>query len=170
MSIATTKMNELSVENFVTSGTNNNFLVFHPIPYAKQSSSAIDDVYTINGITTIEIVEADLDVALTGSNYAFSVGTDNKIKLAFSKALHTTKASALAALKSIEIQYLIGNLTLDGANYTLIARDSSGVEFHRTTPVTLEKATQIISTLDMSRDTKREGFVVYELTHNFINN
>lgn len=76
MGIAITKVSDLSVENFVTSGSNNNYIVFHPIPYAKQSSSAIDDIYTFTGISANEIVEADLDVALTGSNYAFSVGTD----------------------------------------------------------------------------------------------
>lgn len=95
---------------------------------------------------------------------------DNKIKLAFSKTLYATKALALTALKGVEIQYLLGNLTLDGANYTLIGRNSSGVELHRTTPVTLEKSIQIVSTLDMSRDIQRDGFVVYELVHNFINN
>lgn len=168
MGQAIIKISDLSVESFVTTGTNNNYLIFSPLPYSKQNSSGIDGFIQISNIAANEIVDADIDVALTGSNYAFSIGTDNKIKLAFNKTLHATKAAALTALKNEEITYELGNLKLDAANYTLIARDSVGQEIHRTTPVTLEQATNVISTLDMSRDFNTDGFIRYELTHNFI--
>jgi hypothetical protein len=170
MGQAIIRLSELACESFVTTGTNNNYLVFSPLPYSKQNSSGIDGFVQFNGINAQEIVDADLDVTLTGVDYAFSIGVDNKIKLAFSKSLHATKADALNALKNVEVIYQLGNLKLDGANYTLIARDSTGEEIHRTTPVTLEQATQIISTLDMSRDFNTDGFIRYELTHNFIVN
>ncbi|RNB59537.1 hypothetical protein EDM57_05185 [Brevibacillus gelatini] len=170
MGQAIIRLSELSVESFVTSGVNNNYLVFSPLPYSKQNSSGIDGHIQFNGIVANEIVEADLDVALANpsTDYAFSVGTDNKIKLTFDKSLHASKAEALVALKNVEVVYELGNLKLDGANYSLIARDSTGEEIHRTTPVTLEQATQIISTLDMSRDFNSDGFIRYELVHNFI--
>lgn len=168
MGQAIIRLSELSVESFVTTGTNNNYLIFAPLPYSKQNSSGIDGYIQFNGIAASEIVEADLDVALTSADYAFSVGTDNKVKLAFGKSLHATKADALNALKNVEITYELGNLKLDASNYSLIARDSTGEEIHRTTPVTLEQAIQIISTLDMSRDFNSDGFIRYELVHNFI--
>lgn len=168
MGQAIIRLSALSVESFITNGTNNNYLIFKPLPYSKQNSSGLDDHVQFDGIEAKEIVDADLDVELTGSNYAFAVGTDNKIKLAFSKALHPTKAEALAALKNVQVTYELGNLKLDADNYTLIARDSTNEEVHSTTPVTLEQAMNIIKTLDMSRDTNSDGFIRYELVHNFI--
>lgn len=158
MGFATMKISELSVENFIASGVNNNYLVFRPIAYAKQSSSAIDDIYTFSEIEAREIAEADLDVEISDESYVFAVGTDNKIKLAFPKTRHSTKNEALEALDKVEITYLLGNLKREGSDYTLIIRDSSGCEVHRTTPVTLEQATQIISTLDSTKDVQSEGF------------
>ena len=169
MAIATIKIFEMNVENFVTSGINNNYLVFRPIPYAKQSSSAIDDIYKFHGIDAREIVEADLDVEITDDSYAFSVGTDNKIKLAFPKSRHATKTEALEALKNVEITYVLGNLKRVDSNYTLIIRDSGGCEVHRTTPVTLEQAIQIISTLDSTKDVQAEGFNTSILIPIYIN-
>ncbi|ATF13689.1 hypothetical protein A616_17375 [Brevibacillus brevis X23] len=170
MGQANIRLTNLSVEAFVTTGTNNNYLVFKPLPYSKQNSSGIDGHIQFDGITATEIVEADLDVVLTGTSYAFAIGTDNKIKLAFAKATHATKADATAALKNVLVTYELGNLKLDADNYTLIARDSTDEEVHATTPVTLEQAMNIIKTLDMSRDTNSDGFLRYELVHNFIVN
>ena len=169
MGLAVIKIADLSVENFVTSGINNNYIVFKPIPYAKQSSSALDDIYSLSGITAKEIVEADLDVEITDNSYSFSVGTDNMIKLAFPKTRHANKNEALEALKNVEITYLLGNLKRDNANYTLVIKDSSGKEVHRTTPVTLEQASQIISTLDSTKDVQSEGFNVSMLIPIYIN-
>ncbi|MGG1663090.1 hypothetical protein [Brevibacillus sp. NRS-1366] len=168
MGQAIISLDKLSVESFISSGTNNNYLIFKPLPYSRQNSSGIDGHLQFNGITATEIVDADLDVALTGSDYAFAVGTDNKIKLAFSKTLHATKAEAMNVLKNVDVTYELGNLKLDGDNYTLIARDSTGQEVHATTPVTLDQAMKIVNTLDMSRDTNSDGFIRYELVHNFI--
>lgn len=164
------RLSDLICESFVTTGTNNHYLVFSPLPYSKQNSSGIDGTVEFIGIQASEIVEADLDVAFTETDYVFSIGVDNKIKLAFNKTKFTTKADALTALKNVEVSYELGNLKLDNANYTLIARNSMYEEVHRTTPVTLEKAIQIISTFDMSRDFNSDGFLRYELVHNFIVN
>lgn len=158
MGFAITKISELVVENYVTSGLNNNYLIFREIPFAKQSSSAIDNIYTFYGIDAVEIVEADLDVEITDESYAFCVGTDNKIKLAFPKSRFNSKREAMKALKNVEIKYQLGNLKRDGTNYTLVIRNSTGEEVHRTTPVTLEQAIQIISTLDSTKDVQAEGF------------
>ncbi|GMX64389.1 hypothetical protein Elgi_36580 [Paenibacillus elgii] len=168
MGQAIVKISELGVESFIT-GTNNNYLVFKVIPYAKQSSSGTDNIYSFNGITASEIIEADLDVALTGNNYAFSVGTDNKIKLAFAKTLHSTKAAAIEALKNVEVTYVQGNLKPDGSNYTLIARNSLGEEVHRTTPATLDKIVTIISTLVDTRDVDVDGTIEFRVLKNYIN-
>lgn len=168
MGQANIRLTDLSVDAFVTTGANNNYLIFKALPYSKQNSSGIDGYVQFDGIAASEIVEADLDVALTGSNYAFAVGTENKIKLAFSKNAHATKSDAISALKNVQVSYELGNLKLDADNYTLIARDSTGEEVHATTPVTLEQAMNIIKTLDMSRDTNSDGFLRYELVHNFI--
>ncbi|GAA4880616.1 hypothetical protein GCM10023310_71050 [Paenibacillus vulneris] len=168
MGQAIVKVSELGVDSFI-SGTNNNYLVFKKIPYAKQSSSGIDNVYSFNGITATEIIDADLDVTLTGSDYAFSVGTDNQIKLAFAKTLHPTKASALDALKNADVTYVQGNLKSDGSNFTLIVRNSLGEEVHRTTPVTLDQITKIISTFVDTRDVEADGTVEFKVLKNYIN-
>lgn len=169
MGFANIKIGELSLANYITSGVNNNYLVFRPIPYAKQSSSAIDDIYTFEGIEAIEIVEADLDVEIVDESFTFAVGTDNQIKLAFPKGRFANKTEALESLKEVNVQYLLGNLKRDGSNYTLIIRDSSGCEVHRTTPVTLEQAAQIISTLDSTKDVQSEGFNTSTLLPIYIN-
>lgn len=168
MGQAIAKISELGVESFITA-TNNSYLVFKVIPYAKQSSSGIDNIYSFNGVAAKEIIDADLDVALTGNNYAFSVGTDNKIKLAFAKTLHVSKAAALEALKNVDITYLQGNLKPDGSNYTLIVRNSLGEEVHRTTPVSLDQITKIISTFVDTRDVDVDGTVVFKVLKNYIN-
>jgi len=168
MGQAITKISELGVESFIT-GANNNYLVFKVIPYAKQSSSGIDSIYSFDGISVTEIIDADLDVALTGSNYAFSVGTDNKIKLVFPKVLHASKAAALEALKNVEVTYVQGALKPDGSNYSLIVRNSLNEEVHRTTPVTLDQITKIISTFVDTRDVEADGTVEFRVLKNYIN-
>lgn len=170
MGIAKIKIGEMSLANYITSGVNNNILVFRPIPYAKHSSSAIDDIYSFEGIDAVEIVDADLDVEITDNSFTFSVGTDNQIKLAFPKDRFNSKSEALEFLEEVKVVYLLGNLTREGSSYTLIIRDSSGCEVHRTTPVTLEQASQIISTLDSTKDVQSEGFNTSILIPIYTNN
>lgn len=162
------RFGELSVEQFV-GGTVNNHLVFSPLPYSKQHSSGLDNSISFNLINAVEIIDADLDVAITTPNeYAYSIGTDNKIKIAFDKTKHLDKTSAIEALKLVAITYDLGNLKPNANLYKVVVRNSLGEEIHKTNPLTLDVIDKVVSTFDDTREIASSGFLRYELVRDFI--
>ncbi|PIH59679.1 hypothetical protein [Paenibacillus sp. LK1] len=162
------RFGEMKAEQFIQ-GVNNNWIVYSPLPYAKQHSSGIDDLVIINGLNTKEIVDADLDVTIDSQyDYVYSISTDNKLKLSFDKSKHTDKSSVVEALKCVAITYALGNLKPNGNYYKVIVRNSLGEEIHRTTPMTLDKVDKVISTFDDTRDVGTSGFLSYQIVHDYI--
>ncbi|MBE7896262.1 hypothetical protein G7L40_19820 [Paenibacillus polymyxa] len=164
------RFGELKLEQFIQ-GATNNWLIFSPLPYSMQHSSGIDNSVIISATPTIEIIDADLDVAINPQyKYAYSIATDNKLKLAFSKETHADKGSALEALKCIALTYELGNLQPNGNYYKVKVRNSLGEEIHRTTPLTLDQVDKVVATFDDTRDMNTSGFLEYVLTRDFIVN
>ncbi|RPK23981.1 hypothetical protein [Paenibacillus xylanexedens] len=162
------RFGEMKAEQFVQ-GVNNNWIIYSPLPYAKQHSSGIDDSVVISGLNTKEIVDADLDVAIDLQyDYTYSISTDNKLKISFSKSKHSDKTSAMEALKCVAVTYALGNLKPNGEYYKVVARNSHGEEVHRTTPMTLDKVDKVISTFDDTRDISASGFLSYHVVRDFI--
>ncbi|WP_095206112.1 hypothetical protein [Paenibacillus sp. O199] len=162
------RFGEMKAEQFVQ-GVNNNWIIFSPLLYAKQHSSGIDNMVIINNLVTKEIVDADLDVTIDSPyDYVYSISTDNRLKLSFSKSKHTDKTSALDALKCVTIIYTLGKLKPNGEYYRVVARNSLGEEVHRTTPLTLDKVDKVISTFDDTRDVGTSGFLSYQIVRDYI--
>ncbi|MCM3256995.1 hypothetical protein M3664_04270 [Paenibacillus lautus] len=162
------RFGELKVEKFDI-GLVNSWITFSPLPYSRQHSSGLDGDIVISATPTIEIIDADLDVAIPSQYaYAYSIATDNKLKIAFDKALHPDKGSALDALKCISVTYELGDLTVNGNNYILVVRNSLGEEIHRTVPQTLDQAKVVMSTFDDTRSVDAGGFLKYELVRDYI--
>ncbi|ALS22307.1 hypothetical protein [Paenibacillus naphthalenovorans] len=171
MAEAIVRLGELRVESFVQ-GEVNNWLVYDVLPKSKLHSSGLDgDVILKASTPAIEIVESDLDIPIEeGYGYAFSVGTDNKLKVAFNKSLHTDKTSAISALSCASVTYEQGNLTPNGNNYIAIARNSMGEEIHRTTPMPLTALMNVITTLDDTRATAFGGNLIFHIERDYIVN
>ncbi|WP_431785789.1 hypothetical protein [Paenibacillus lactis] len=168
MGQAIIRFGELKVEKFET-GNVNSWIVFSPLPYSKQHSSGLDGTVAISATPTVEIIDADLDVAIPPQyTYAYSIATDNKIKLAFDKNMYADKSSALESIKCISITYELGDLEVNGNNYFLIVRNSLGEEIHRTVPQTLDQTKVVISTFDDTRSVDAGGFLKYELVRDYI--
>ncbi|OME55388.1 hypothetical protein BSK59_12980 [Paenibacillus odorifer] len=170
MSTAIKRLGELRVHDYVE-GNINNWLVFKPLPNSKMHSSAIDGDVVISATPSVEIVDADLDVAIPAGNlFAYSVATDNRIKIAFSKGVYPDKASAIDALKCVSVTYDIGNLIPNANLYILTVKNSMGEEIHRTTPFTLDKIQTVISTFNDTRATDYDGFLEYVIFPDYIVN
>lgn len=168
MSTAIKRLGELRVESFVE-GVNNNWLVYGPLPYSKQHSSALDGDVIISATPSLEIVDSDLDVQIPADVvYAYSVGPDNKIKISFSKNLHADKVSAINALKCVSVTYDIGKLTPNGNLYVLTVKNSMGEEIHRTTPMTLAQIQTVTSTFNDTRATDYDGFLEFVILPDYI--
>lgn len=162
------RFGELKAEQFVT-GNTNSWVIFSPLPYAKQHSSGLDGDIVINGLKTVEIIDADLDVAIDPQyDYAYSIGTDNRIKVSFEKSKHAEKNSVFEALKCIALAYDQGNLKPNANYYKVVVRNGRGEEVHRTTPMALDKVDKVISTFDETRDIASSGFLKYEVVRDFI--
>ena len=160
------RFGELKVENYVE-GNTNNWLIFSPLPYSRQHSSGIDGDIIISATPTIEIIDVDLDVPINPQvAFAYSVATDNKIKMAFDKTKFD-KAGAIEALKCVSIIYELGHLEVNGNNYVMIARNSLGEEIHRTVPQTLDQLKTVISTFDDTRSVDVSGFLSYQLVRDY---
>ncbi|KAF6626948.1 hypothetical protein H6F38_23105 [Paenibacillus sp. EKM208P] len=167
MGQAIVRFGELKLEKH-EKGNVNDWLVFSALPYARQHSSGLDGDIVISATPTIEIIDADLDVAIDPQYaYAYSIATDNKLKIAYSKTNHVSSASALDALKCVSIIYELGELTVNGNLYTMITRNSLGEEINRTIPMTLDQAKVAISTFDDMRQVDYGGFVKYELKRDY---
>ncbi|WP_405169300.1 hypothetical protein [Paenibacillus sp. FSL H3-0286] len=170
MSQAIVRFGELKVDSFVQ-GVVNNWLIYSPLPYAKQHSSGLDGDVVISATPTTEIIDADLDVAIDSQYaYAYSIATDNKLKVAFDKTKHPDKGSALEALKCISITYELGHLTPNGGLYIAIFRNSLGEEIHRTTPMPLSQCTTVISTFNDTRQIDTGGYLKCEVVPDFVVN
>lgn len=167
MGQAIVRFGELKVEKFVE-GQVNNFLVFSPLPYSRQHSSGIDGDIVISATPTIEIIDADLDVAIDAQfEYAYSIGTDNKLKVAFDKTKHVNKGSAVDALKCVSVVYELGTLSVDSNEYKLTVRNSLGEEIHKTVPQPLMQLQNVISTFDDTRQVDEIGPLSYVLSRNY---
>lgn len=164
------RLGELKLEQFVQ-GNVNNWLIFSPLPYSKQHSSGIDGDIVIGTAPSLEVIDADLDVDIpTQYTYAYSIATDNKLKIAASKDVFTDKTTALDLLKCLSVVYELGNLTPNGSYYRVIIINSLGEEIHRTTPLTLDQIEQVIKTFADTRDIQSSGFVEYKIVQDFIVN
>lgn len=160
------RFGELKVENFIE-GITNNWLIYSPLPYSRQHSSGIDGDIVISATPTIEIIDVDLDVPINPQYaFAYSVATDNKLKMAFDKTKFD-KARAIEALKCVSIIYELGHLETVGNNYVMIVRNSLGEEIHRTVPQTLDQAKTVISTFDDTRSVDVSGFLRYEMVRDY---
>lgn len=167
MGQAIVRFGELKLEKY-EKGNVNHWLVFSPLPYAKQHSSGLDGDITISATPTVEIIDADLDVAIDPQYaYAYSIATDNKLKVAYTKDAHANMGAALDALKCISIVYDLGDLSVNGNFYNVVVRNSLGEEIHRTTPMTLDQAKTMISTFDDTRQIDYDGFLKYELKRDY---
>ncbi|QWU13399.1 hypothetical protein SAMN04487895_10365 [Paenibacillus sophorae] len=168
MSQAIIRFGELKVESFVQ-GVNNNWLIYSELPFSKQHSSGLDGDILIGATPTVEIIDADLDVAVDPQYaYAYSISTDNKLKIAFNKTKHPDKGSALEALKCISITYELGHLTPNGGLYIAIFRNSLGEEIHRTTPISLTQCNTVISTFNDTRQIDTGGYLRCEVIPDFV--
>lgn len=168
MNTAIKRLGELRVENYVE-GINNNWVIFKALPNSKMHSSAVDGDVIISATPSQEIVDADLDVAIpSGYIYTYSVGTDNKVKIAFDKNLYADKASAINALKCVSITYEIGTLTPNGNLYILTVKNSMGEEIHRTTPMSLLQIQTVTSTFNDTRATDYDGFLEFVISPDYI--
>ncbi|ASA22753.1 hypothetical protein [Paenibacillus donghaensis] len=168
MGQAIVRFGELKVESFVQ-GIINNWLIYSSLPYSKQHSSGLDGDVLIGATPTVEIIDADLDVTINPSyTYAYSIATDNKLKIAFDKVKHPDKGSALEALKCISITYDLGHLTPNGGLYISIFRNSLGEEIHRTTPMSLAQCTTVISTFNDTRQVDTGGYLKCEVVPDFV--
>lgn len=156
MSTAIKRLGELRVDSFVE-GEYNNWLIYKPLPNSKSHSSGLDKTVFLSATPSIEIVDADLDVPIVDTIYAYSIGTDNKLKIAFSKELYSSKSEAIEGLKCVSVTYEQGKLVQNGHLYILTVRNSLGEEIHRTTPDTLENISIVISTFNNTRATDYEG-------------
>ena len=156
MGIAIKRLGELRVESFVE-GVNNNWLIYKSLPNAKMHSSAVDGTVFLSATPSVEVVDADLDIPLDENIYAYSIGTDNKLKIAFSKDLYSSKSEAIEALKCVSVTYEQGKLVQNGHLYVLTVKNSMGEEIHRTTPDTLDNIKIVISTLNNTRATDYDG-------------
>ncbi|PIH59165.1 MULTISPECIES: hypothetical protein [unclassified Paenibacillus] len=160
------RFGELKPENY-TEGLNNAWITFSALPYSRQHSSGIDGDIVISATPTVEIVEVDLDVAINSQyEFAYSIGTDNKLKMAFDKTKYS-KASAIETLKCISITYELGHLEANGGLYVAIARNSLGEEVHRTVPQTLDQLKNVISTFDDTRSVDVSGFLSYQIVRDY---
>lgn len=160
------RFGELKVENY-HEGVNNGWLVFSPLPYSRQHSSGIDGDVIISATPTIEIIDADLDVPIDPKYaFAYSIGTDNKMKMAFDKTRYT-KATAIEALKCVSVVYEQARLEVNGNNYVMIARNSLGEEIHRTIPQTLDQLKNVISTFDDTRSVNDVGPLRYDIVRDY---
>lgn len=168
VSNAIKRLGELRVESFVE-GVNNNWLVYKPLPNAKMHSSAVDGTVFLSATPSIEVVDVDLDVPLVDDIYAYSIGTDNKLKIAFSKDLYSSKSEAVEALKCVSVTYETGNLVQNGHLYVLTVKNSRGEEIHRTTPDTLDNIKIVISTFNNTRATDYDGgYLEYSISPDYI--
>lgn len=165
---AIVRLGELRVENFVE-GINNNWIIYSPLPKSKMHSSGIDGDIVLSVTPTIEVVEADLDIEIPeGYLYSYSIGPDNKLKIAFDKDSYPDKASAISALKCVSVTYDQGHLQPNGNNYIAIARNSLGEEVHRTTPMALTALMNVITTLDDTRATDYGGNLIFHVERDYI--
>lgn len=168
MSTAIKRLGELRVEAYME-GVNNNWIIYKPLPNSKMHSSAVDGTVFLSATPSIEIVDADLDVSLSGHIYAYSIGTDNKLKVAFDKDLYSSKSEAVDALKCVSVTYEIGNLVQNGHLYVLTVKNSRGEEIHRTTPDTLDNIKIVISTFNNTRATDYDGgYLEYCISPDYI--
>lgn len=168
MNTAIKRLGELRVENYVE-GVNNNWVIYKSLPNSKMHSSAIDGDVFLSATPSLEIVDADLDVVIpTGYNYAYSVGTDNKVKISFNKNLFVDKTSAINSLKCVSVTYEIGTLTTNGNLYILTVKNSMGEEIHRTTPMSLTQIQTVTSTFNDTRATDYDGFLEFVTTPDYI--
>lgn len=168
MSQAIVRFGELKVDSFVQ-GMVNNWIVYDVLPYSRQHSSGLDGDIVIGSTPTVEIIDADLDVTIDPQfGYAYSIATDNKLKIVFDKTKHTTKGAALEALKCISITYELGHLTPNGGLYIAIFRNSLGEEIHRTTPMSLAQVTTVISTFNDTRQVDTGGYLKCEVVPDFV--
>ncbi|WP_440110354.1 hypothetical protein [Paenibacillus sp. QZ-Y1] len=160
------RFGELKVENYFE-GINNGWIVFSPLPNSRQHSSGIDNDIVISATPTVEIIDVDLDVPIDPKYaFAYSIGTDNKMKMAFDKTKFN-KVTAIDVLKCISVIYELGHLEVCGNNYLLIARNSLGEEIHRTVPQTLDQLKNVISTFDDTRSVDIIGPLKYELVRDY---
>lgn len=168
MSVAIARLGELRIDGFIE-GTVNNWVIFSPLLNSKMHSSGVDGNVFLSATPSVEIVDADLDVPIPdGTLYSYSVGTDNRIKVAFDKKRFLDKASAIAALNCVSVTYQIGNLSANGNLFILIVRNSLGEEIHRTTPLPLQQIHTVMSTFDDTRATDYGGFLKFEIIKDYI--
>jgi len=167
MGQAIIRLGELKVERFVE-GLVNNYLVFSPLPLSKQHSSGLDGDIVMSATPTLEIIDADLDVAINPQyEYVYSVGTDNKLKVAFDKSKHTNKGSAIDALKCVSVIYEQGELIVSGNEYVLTVHNSRGEEIHRTVPQSPAQLLTVMSTFDDTRQVDEVGPLDYKIRRNY---
>lgn len=167
MGQAIVRLGELKVEKFIE-GVVNNYVVYSPLPLSKQHSSGLDGDIVISATPTIEIIDADLDVAIDLQyEYAYSIGTDNKLKVAFDKSKHVNKGSAVDALKCVSVIYEQGELMVTGNEYVLTVHNSRGEEIHRTVPQSPAQLLTIISTFDDTRQVDEVGPLDYKIRRNY---
>ncbi|MFL1672454.1 hypothetical protein [Paenibacillus dendritiformis] len=168
MAQAIIRFGELKIEKYVE-GNVNNWLVYSPLPYSKQHSSGIDGDIIISATPTVEVIDADLDVPIDPQYaFAYSIATDNKIKIAFSKDKYPNSVSAAEALRCITIIYEMGKLTSNGNLYVLTIRNSLGEEIHRTMPITLDQIKTVSTTFDDTRETSVGGILKYEFVKDYV--
>lgn len=168
MSTAIKRLGELRLEEF-KEGLVNNWLVYKPLPNSKMHTSAIDnDVELIASTPSIQIADADIDIPIPeGYVYSYSVGTDNKLKVAFSKDLYSNKASALNALQCASIMYEEGTLSPNANLFVLIVKNSMGTEIHRTTPLGLDQIKVVITTFNETRATEYDGSIEFVISPDY---
>lgn len=168
MSVAIKRLGELRVDGYIE-GTNNNWVIYKPLPYSKMYSSGIDGDVFLSATPSIEIVDADLDVAIpSGYTYQYSLAIDNRLKVAFDKNLYSSKSEAVNALKCVSVTYTLGTLIPNGHNYILTVKNSIGEEIHRTTPMTLTQLQNVISTFNDTRATDYDGYLEYVVSPDYL--
>lgn len=162
------RIGELKAEQFVK-GNTNNWITFSPMPFSKQHSSGIDNSIVISSTPTVEIIDADLDVAIDPQyKYAYSISTDNRLKIVFDKNTYLDMSSAFEGLKCLVVTYELGELTPNANYYKVTVRNSKGEEIHRTNPLSLDQIDKVISTFDDTRELSSSGFLKYELFRDYI--
>lgn len=168
MGQAIIRFGELKVEQF-TQGIHNNYVVFSPLPFSKAHSSGIDDNVVITATPNIEIVDADLDVEIDDQySFAYSISTDNRMKVAYDKEKYASQADFLDKVKNINIVYELGQLTTIGNNYILITRNSLGEEIQRSKPMSPDQILNTILTFDTTRSVAYGGFLKHEIMLDYI--
>lgn len=167
LSTAIKRLGELKVDGYVE-GINNNWLIYKPLPNSRMHSSGIDGDVILSATPTKEVVDVDLDLSLDGYLYAFSIGNDNRLKVAYSKDTYASKAEAIDAMKCISVIYEEGNLTPNGNLFILTVRNSMGVEIYRSTPQTLTNIVTVMSTFNDTSATDFSGSLEYVTTPDYI--